>query len=469
MTISQIFPADEKIQENYKKQLNEAKTSFIKSLFSFRIAMLILSLICLTVLLANSLLLNFTVICMKEDTSTDRGLLIAGTAMGGIIAIGILPPIIDIFGLRLVLSFCGIISGIATTALPELFIYGGFWALLVVRMIQGFCFMPSMPTLSKVTTNWAKDSEHSIFLTILSLHMQLGIIVTMPITGWFCNSSYGWPAAYYFFGILCLILFILFFIVYRDWPHQSSLISQKEVSLISKNQREKKKDERVPYLKMLTDRAVWACISVAISSGLSHWLFAQYGPLYIYEVLNYNINSTGIWIAVPYFVSIFTKLLIPLIEYFPTISLWFKIIGITFICQLINVCCYLVLGLFPSSSHLIAQTALIIVLSANGAGFVGLASNCQVIARQHAHFILSLVALINYLITLIQPLIIAWIASSKTHEEWSRVFFSYGAISLALNLLFVFGAGTERRQWTGLKNEKENKKVMENNIYIEKL
>ena len=35
--------------------------------------------------------------------------------------------------------------------------------------------------------------------------------------------------------------------------------------------------------------------------------------------------------------------------------------------------------MWPSSSHLMAQTALIVVLSANGAGFVGLASNCQVV------------------------------------------------------------------------------------------
>ena len=35
---------------------------------------------------------------------------------------------------------------------------------------------------------------------------------------------------------------------------------------------------------MLTDTAVWACIFAAISSGLSYWLFAQYGPLYIHEV-----------------------------------------------------------------------------------------------------------------------------------------------------------------------------------------
>uniref|UniRef100_A0A914KI83 Uncharacterized protein n=2 Tax=Meloidogyne TaxID=189290 RepID=A0A914KI83_MELIC len=531
MAISQIFPIDElnpeniqniiKNQNNDQNKLNNVKTSFLAHLFSLRVAMLILTLICLTVLTSNSLLLNFTVICMKKDanfTSNERGVLIAGTAMGGIAAFGTLPPIIDIFGIRLVLSLCGIVSGIVTTALPELFLYGGFWAILIIRIIQGFCLMPAMPTISKVTHSWARDSEQAIFVTILSLFMQdwcrsnvstfylgdftfskvrlviqtlsfcvgrekglkkeairgLSVIITMPITGRLCNTSLSWPAAYYLFGILCLIVFILFFIIYRDWPHQSSLISQKEAKIISTNQQKKKlKDEKVPYIKMLTDRAVWACICVAISCGLSHWLFAQYGPLYMHEVLNYNVNSTGIWIAAPYFASIFSKVLVPLIEYFPKISLKFKIVWITFICQLINVLCYFVLGIWTSSSHLIAQIAIIVVLSANGAGFVGLAGNSHAIARQHAHFILSIVSLINYVITLIQPIIIAWIASSKDQEElandWSKVFFAYGAISLVLDLLFFFGAGTKPRSWTEhnlSENKKENNK---NVVYIDKL
>jgi len=37
------------------------------------------------------------------------------------------------------------------------------------------------------------------------------------------------------------------------------------------------------------------------------------------------------------------------------------------------------LGIWTSSSHLIAQIAIIVVLSANGAGFVGLAGNSHAV------------------------------------------------------------------------------------------
>jgi hypothetical protein len=43
--------------------------------------------------------------------------------------------------------------------------------------------------------------------------------------------------------------------------------------------------------------------------------------------------------------------------------------------------------------------------------------NVLQIARQHAHFILALYALVDYVIVLVQPLVIAWAAASKDKAE----------------------------------------------------
>jgi hypothetical protein len=123
-------------------------------------------------------------------------------------------------------------------------------------------------------------------------------------------------------------------------------------------------------------------------------------------------------------------------ERLPFVPLRVRIVWFTFGCQLLNVACFMLLGFCPSANPVVAQVAIIVVLCANGAGFVGLASNCQVvsvcashniprlflslltkIARQHAHYILAMYALINYIITLVQPLVIAWAAASKDKAE----------------------------------------------------
>ena len=126
---------------------------------------------------SNSLLLNFTIICMSPDanfTSGQQGLLLAGTAIGGIAAIGPVPLLISALGLRIVFSAFGLFSGLVTVLLPFLFSIGGFWALLVIRIVKGLCLMPAMPAMSQITHHWANSArrEHALFLTLLSLYMQ---------------------------------------------------------------------------------------------------------------------------------------------------------------------------------------------------------------------------------------------------------------------------------------------------------
>jgi MFS family permease len=111
---------------------------------------------------ANSLLLNFTIICMTPDanfTSYQEGYLIAGTAVGGILAIGPVPPLISLIGLRLVFSTCGLLSGLATALLPFLFQIGGFWVIFGIRVLQGFCLMPAFPAISQITHHWANSAK----------------------------------------------------------------------------------------------------------------------------------------------------------------------------------------------------------------------------------------------------------------------------------------------------------------------
>ena len=126
-------------------------------------------------------------------TSSQKGWLLAGTAIGGIAAIGPVPPLISMLGLRLVFSTFGILSGLATALVPMLFSMGGFWALFVIRILQGACLMPAMPAMSQITHHWANSAkrEHALFLTLLSLYMQVSWIIMVKFTksSWASSSQ----------------------------------------------------------------------------------------------------------------------------------------------------------------------------------------------------------------------------------------------------------------------------------------
>ncbi|KAL3080014.1 hypothetical protein niasHT_034572 [Heterodera trifolii] len=433
----------------------------------FRFVVLALAMLCMTSISANSLLFNFTVICMDGDanfTANQNGLLIAGTAIGGILAIGPVPHAIALFGLRYVFALFGLLSGLVTLLMPVLFFSGGgFYAIFATRIVQGLTLMPAMPAMSQITHNWANSAnrENALFLMVLSLYMQFSVIMTMPTTGALCESAWRWPSAFFLFGFISLFLFLLFLFVYRNSPSQSPFVSPRELSALSQFRRPApsaadgtriRRPQRVPIVQMCRDSSFWACCSAGLSFGIAYWLFAQFGPTYMNKVLNYKADSAGIFVAVPYFFAIFAKMLVPLADRVPRLSLRVRIVWIPCVCQLVNIVCYVLLALWPSASAILAQICFAVILCANGAGFVAVANNCQMIAQQHAHFLLALFALINYIITLVQPLVISWMASENTAEEWSHLFLTYAFILCVLNLAFAFGASTEPRPWTKEEN-----------------
>uniref|UniRef100_A0A914IA95 Major facilitator superfamily (MFS) profile domain-containing protein n=1 Tax=Globodera rostochiensis TaxID=31243 RepID=A0A914IA95_GLORO len=426
----------------------------------FRFVVMALAMLCMTSVSANSLLFNFTVICMDRDanfTANQRGVLIAGTAIGGILAIGPVPYAIAMFGLRYVFGVFGLLSGLVTLLQPVMFFAGGgFNAILATRIVQGFTLMPAMPAMSQITHNWANaaNRENALFLMVLSLYMQLSVILTMPTAGALCESAWRWPSAYYLLGSLSLVMFSLFLFIYRNSPAKSPFVSARELSEFRRPPAGGiRRRQRVPYAQMCRDPAFWACCCAGLSFGTAYWLFAQFGPTYMNKVLNYKADSAGIFVAVPYFFAMFAKMLVPLADRVPRLSLRVRIVWIPCVCQLVNIVCYVLLALWPASSPFLAQVCFGVILCANGAGFVAVANNCQVIAQQHAHFLLALFALINYVITLVQPLIISRMAGSNAAKEWSRLFFAYAFILCLLNVAFALGARTRPRQWTKMAEE----------------
>lgn len=70
--------------------------------------------------------------------------------------------------------------------------------------------------MGSIVAEWATVKRMGLYVGWLSIHLQLGSILTMPISAAFCDSKSGWPGVYYLQGGLTLGLFALFFAYYRD-------------------------------------------------------------------------------------------------------------------------------------------------------------------------------------------------------------------------------------------------------------
>lgn len=67
----------------------------------------------------------------------------------------------------------------------------------------------------------------------------------MPVTGWICASSFGWPSAFYLYGIMGLAWTILWLWKGCGDPSEHKTISAEERMYIQKDQKKKSESEKV--------------------------------------------------------------------------------------------------------------------------------------------------------------------------------------------------------------------------------
>ncbi|EJW72194.1 hypothetical protein WUBG_16897, partial [Wuchereria bancrofti] len=79
--------------------------------------------------------------------------------------------------------------------------------------------------------------------------------------------------------------------------------------------------------------------------------------------------------------------------------------------------CFIFLALIPTNSASLGQIAYTAAIAFSGLNCVGVIKSAQLVARQHTHFVLSILSIISCLIILIIPLFVSLIAPDNTTEQ----------------------------------------------------
>lgn len=60
----------------------------------------------------------------------------------------------------------------------------------------------------------------------------LGTVIALPVAGYLCSTSWGWPSCFYLFGGLGILWCIIWYFLGSDSPQKHNNISEKEISYI---------------------------------------------------------------------------------------------------------------------------------------------------------------------------------------------------------------------------------------------
>jgi len=208
-----------------------------------RFAVLFIVTISISLILSNALTLNFTIICMNNNSSLnrtlnynysqlERALLFSIVAVGALI--GAYPSIwlISNFSHKRVLIAFGALSTLATVSLPLVADIGGFRYVMTVRLVQGFATSIVMPIMGTMTERWSTLAGNGFYIAFLTCCFQFGPMFTMFVSGALCTSTFGWPSVYYVHAMLSAGCFGALLIYYNDASNRHRCVSHRELQSI---------------------------------------------------------------------------------------------------------------------------------------------------------------------------------------------------------------------------------------------
>lgn len=175
-----------------------------------------------------------------------------------------------------------------------------FYAVFIVRILQGIGTSILYTVVAYIPSVWAPKNEMGTMLAVLSCGFQLSNIICMPVSGILCESDYGWRPIYYIFGVLTLLVHILFHIFYTDSPKEHRHVSSNELNMITADKKINKGQDPVPYLAMCSDVCVLSTWLAMCGRNVAFYVLVLYGPTYLREVLHFDVKGTGWAAAIPY-------------------------------------------------------------------------------------------------------------------------------------------------------------------------
>jgi MFS family permease len=157
---------------------------------------------------------------------------------------------------------------------------------------------------------WFPENERSFATSLFDSAAKFGSAVGVPAIG-ILLLHIGWRMSFAATGVLSLLYFLLFFVVYRE-PHEDRKVSQAELALISRSASSGKENAVRPFtlLQLVSQRKM---LGFAIGFGAYNYVFyllVAWLPTYLSESLHIDLMHSFLYTGVPWLIATVTDLLI---------------------------------------------------------------------------------------------------------------------------------------------------------------
>ncbi|PAV89817.1 hypothetical protein WR25_20058 [Diploscapter pachys] len=327
--------------------------------------------------------------------------------------------------------------------------YGARWPFFIAGILSAFSTI-SVPLAAKThlvlllfvrfIQRWAPLAQTGTFIAVLTSFTPMSSVITNPVAGWLCVSSWGWRSAYYIFGIFTLISFLFWIYFYTDDPQFHKSVSQKELGKIQKDKTEAhiKRDSFIPYKEIITNKTILVIWLNAFTEMVTAVLLLTYSPLYFRNVLKFDVEQTGLLVSASASVHLPLKLAFGFMsDYITCISeIWRMRFFNTIAVGVAGVFCLLI-GIVPAEYRYTEVALFCGVLTAMGLNPGGFYKCGTLASRQYSHVVLGAIQFMKCVALFVAPLWMAiFVHDEYNYHQWKWVFICNGVLCLLANVLF---------------------------------
>jgi ACS family hexuronate transporter-like MFS transporter len=171
-----------------------------------------------------------------------------------------------------------------------------------VRAFLGLSEAGNFPTAIKATAEWFPKRERALATGIFNSGTNIGAVIAPIVVPWMLGA-FGWRPAFLWTGALGFV-WLIFWWIYYEVPERQKRLSKAEYELIHSDgetaEEMARKNEKVPWLKLLRIRQTYAFVFGKLLTDPIWWFFLFWLPSYFAEAYNIDLKKPNLHLVIVY-------------------------------------------------------------------------------------------------------------------------------------------------------------------------
>ncbi|XP_053397623.1 sialin-like isoform X2 [Mercenaria mercenaria] len=382
------------------------------------------------------------------------------------------------FGGKHVIGISMTLSSALTILIPVL-ARASVHCVVIARALLGLCIGTTSPSICGLIGRWALPTERIRFLGMCWFGQNIGAVIGYSTSGLLCVHGFdnGWASIFYIQGVITLLFVCSWWYVIYNTPQNHPRISAAEKRLILKyvpldiKSKSNKQNNDVPWKNIFSYLPVYIVYIIHLCDTWTYYLLLTCLPLFLKEVLKFDILSNGIFSCLPYLsfmagiavagvcadlIRSWTKVSIT------TIRKVFQIAGFLGIAVFILIPGYLTCEYRYGVIACLCLCTLFEAIGITG----GHIPNIVDIAPRYSSIIFGISNTIATIPGIVAPIVVGEITKTGTNEEWRVTFFIAAGVALFAAVLYGIFADSELAPWAKGKEDQIEIEVQVSNEIV---